>query len=64
MSLDEYVTVKEAAEILSVSDGRVRQYIMENRLPSQKVGNLRLIKRSDVESFEAKDSGRPKGKKK
>ncbi len=42
------VTSKEAAEILSVSESRIRQFILANRLRSRKIGNTRLIKRADL----------------
>jgi excisionase family DNA binding protein len=42
------VTSKEAAELLHVSESRIRQFILENRFRSRKVGNTRLIKKADI----------------
>ena len=42
------ITSKEAAQLLNVTEGRIRQIILENRVRSRKVGNTRLIKRADV----------------
>ncbi len=42
------MTSKEAAELLDVSESRIRQFILENRIRSRKVGNTRLIKRADI----------------
>ncbi len=42
------MTSKEAAALLDVSESRIRQFILENRIRSRKVGNTRLIKRGDI----------------
>ncbi len=42
------MTSKEAAELLDVSESRIRQIILEKRIRSRKVGNTRLIKRTDI----------------
>lgn len=55
--LEGYLTVNEAAERLSVTGGRIRQFIAENRLASIKVGNTRLIKTEDLDTLEIKPSG-------
>ena len=59
MEIEGYLTVKEAAEILKVTGGRIRQFIAEGRLNSIKVGTTRLIKREDLERLEIKKTGRP-----
>ncbi|MBT9153050.1 MAG: hypothetical protein DDT35_01277 [Firmicutes bacterium] len=51
-----FVTVAEAAEILGVTPGRVRQFVMTGRLlPAERVGRfgagLCLFRRHDVERF-------------
>jgi excisionase family DNA binding protein len=47
-----YITVKEAAEILDVSDGRVRQFIMEGRLFPRKIaGRINVLPLADVQAF-------------
>lgn len=60
MSVEGYLTVNEAAELSRISGSRIRQFIVEGRLPSIKVGNLRLIKQTDVEALELKKNGRPR----
>lgn len=45
------LTSKEAAELLEVSESRIRQFILANRVRSRKVGNTRLIKRSDIDKI-------------
>lgn len=59
MELEGYLTVVEAAELLGVSGGRIRQYISEGRVESVKVGNTRLIKKESLDKIEIKKSGRP-----
>ena len=56
--MNEYLTTSEAAEYLGVTTARVRQYIKEELLESEKYGRDHLIKRKDVEDL-FKD-GRPK----
>lgn len=60
MSVEGYLTVNEAAELAGISGSRIRQFIVEGRLASIKVGNLRLIKKTDLEALELKKNGRPK----
>ncbi len=46
--MNSEITSKEAAVLLKVTDSRIRQIILENRVRSRKVGNTRLIKRVDI----------------
>jgi len=47
-----YITVKEAAAILDVSEGRVRQFIMEGRLFPRKIaGRINVLPLEDVQEF-------------
>jgi len=56
----EYLTAKQVAEKLGVSAGRVRQLVVENRLPATKFGNSLMILESDLELVrERKKTGRP-----
>ena len=58
--IEGYLTTRESAEKLGVSEGRVRQLIAENRLPTTKIGNSNLIRESDLELVrERKRTGRP-----
>ena len=45
----ENLTVKEAAEILKVSEQSIHNYIKKGYLPAKKVGRVLLIKREDIE---------------
>jgi excisionase family DNA binding protein len=56
----EYLTAKQAAEKLGISAGRIRQLVVENRLPASKFGNSLMILESDLELVrERKKTGRP-----
>lgn len=60
---DKLITTTEAAKILGVSASRVRQFILEGRLESSKIGRDQLLKQSAVEDFALKPrdrTGRPK----
>lgn len=60
-----YLTTKQVAEILNVSQSRVRQLIMEDRLSSTKIGRDNLINQDDLDEYlknEKKPAGRPKKK--
>lgn len=37
--------------MLEVSESRVRQFILSNRVRSRKIGNTRLIKRIDIDKI-------------
>lgn len=62
LRMKEFLTTREAAEILNVSDARIRQLIYAGRLPSQKIGQMNLIKKSDLELVKDRKAGRPKKK--
>ena len=60
---DKLITTSDAANLLGVSSSRVRQFILEERLNSVKIGRDQLLKQSDVEAFASKPrprTGRPK----
>ncbi len=58
----EFLTTGEVAQILGVSDIRVRQFHREERLVGQKLGMQLVFERRDVERFSKQDrpNGRPK----
>ena len=56
--MTEFITTSEAAEVLGVTTARIRQYIKEERLRSQKHGRDHLLIKKEVEKFSK--SGRPK----
>ncbi|HEY0320110.1 MAG TPA: helix-turn-helix domain-containing protein [Pyrinomonadaceae bacterium] len=63
--MNEFLTTEQAAAELGVSDSRVRQLILEGKLPAQKFGRSHMIKRSDLKNVEIGNRGRPpKDKKK
>lgn len=60
--MSKYFTTEEAAAYLGVTPSRVRQYIAEERLPSEKYGRDHMIKEHDLEYFAKKGKkrrGRP-----
>lgn len=63
MAIGNLITVAEAAEIIGVSDVRVRQFIAKGRLkPAQTVGKMHFLDAAAVRKFAKKDRkpGRPK----
>ena len=58
-SIEEYISVSEAAEILSISRQRVLQLIEAGRLKARKVGNTYIIARSALQAVEDRKPGRP-----
>ena len=57
--MDEYLTTQQAAERLGITDSRVRQLILEGRLPGQKFGRSNMIRASDLKAVEGIKRGRP-----
>lgn len=59
--IEGFITTKEAAQKLNVSEGRIRQLVADGRLPAVKVGQTNLVKEIDLEAVrERKRTGRPK----
>lgn len=54
------LSAKEAAERLNVTSSRVRQLILESRLPARKIGNAYAIEESDLALVADRPTGRPK----
>lgn len=59
-SLPGYVSIKEAAKILGISDKRVYEYVDEGRLPSMWAADVIMIPLDEVRQFKRKSSGRPR----
>lgn len=62
--MDE-VTMAEAAELVGVSRGRIRQLVAARTLPERRrVGNVVLLDRADVDRYAARERkpGWPKGR--
>ena len=53
-----HVPIKEAAEMLGLSDKRVLQYILSKRLPAHKVQSRYMIPIEAVQEFQQKPHGR------
>ncbi len=58
--MDKWLTTQEAAEKLGVTDSRVRQLILEGRLPAQKFGRANMIREEDLNLVKDRKPGRPK----
>jgi excisionase family DNA binding protein len=57
--ISEYVTVAQAADLLGLSKSRVEQYIRSGSLAvASIVGNVRLLRRADVELMQSKVRGK------
>lgn len=54
-------TVAEAANVLNVTERRVRQFIEESQLPARKFGRDWMIEDADLETFASRErrTGRP-----
>ena len=61
-SLDGYISIKEAASRLGVSDKRVYQYVMSGRLSAQRIGHILIIPVEEVNQFKPGPSGRVREK--
>ena len=59
-NLPGYVSIKEAAKILGVSDKRVYEYVDEGRLPSTWAADVIMIPLDEVKEFKRRSSGRPR----
>lgn len=57
---EKYLTVREAAERLNVSPGRIHQFICEGRIESVKFGYVRAIPEREVERLERERKNRPR----
>ena len=61
--MSKYLTTEEAANYLGVTPSRIRQFIAEDRLVSEKYGRDHMIKESILKEFAKngkKKRGRPK----
>jgi excisionase family DNA binding protein len=58
--MPEYVSIKEAAKMLGVSDKRVYAYIEDGRLPAVRAAHVIMIPVEEVKKFQPKISGRPR----
>ncbi len=55
------LTTKETAQLLGLSDGRVRRMVLDGIIKSKKFGRSNMIKKSDAEKVKTYGKvGRPK----
>jgi len=59
-TIPEYVSIKEAAKMLGVSDKRVYAYIEDGRLPAVRAAHVIMIPIQEIKKFKPKISGRPR----
>lgn len=59
-NIPEYVSIKEAAKLLGVSDKRVYAYIEDGRLPAMRAAHVIMIPIEEVKRFKPQISGRPR----
>jgi excisionase family DNA binding protein len=60
--MEAMLTSAEAAAKLKVSSTRIRQLILEGRLPAQKFGHIHQIREADLAKVKNRKHGRPKKK--
>jgi excisionase family DNA binding protein len=62
MAIGNFVTTQEAADILGVTDIRVRQIVQDGRLTRHNAGRMILLDKREVQEFAKEDrpAGRPK----
>jgi excisionase family DNA binding protein len=61
-NLPGYVSIKEAANMLGVSDKRVYQYVRAGRLPAQRIGHILILPIEEVKQFKPSPTGRVRTK--
>ena len=59
----KFISVKQAAERLGVSDRRVRALIVAKRLPAQRIGGVWIIDAKALKLVKERKPGRPPKKK-
>jgi excisionase family DNA binding protein len=59
-NMAEYVSIKDAAKILGVSDKRVYAYVEDGRLPAVRAAHVIMIPLQAVREFKPKIAGRPR----
>jgi len=58
--MENLLTTQQASEILGVNPSRVRQFILEGRLPAIKFGRDWVISKDDLSKVANRRTGRPK----
>lgn len=57
-----YLTVREVADGLELSERMVHTYIQDGRLPGQKMGRMTVVKEEDYNVFRRSKKGRPRSR--
>jgi excisionase family DNA binding protein len=57
-----YISTKQAASLLGVSNHRLYQYVKAGRLPAVRIGKAFMLRVEDVERFKPNPSGRMRTK--
>jgi excisionase family DNA binding protein len=57
MNPNDLLTSKQAAEELKVTESRIRQLILADKLPAQKFGRSHMIKRNDLKKVDIVGTG-------
>lgn len=60
MALGPWLSTDEAARVMGVSPGRVRQLIVQQRIASRKEGQKRWIHERDARAWRPNPPGRPR----
>lgn len=58
--MNDLLTTSEVADLVGLTDARIRQLIYAKILPSIKIGNMNLVNRADIKLLENRKHGRPK----
>lgn len=54
------LTTQETAQLLGLSDSRIRRMVLDGIIPAQKFGHINMIKRTDAEKVKVHGKkGRP-----
>ena len=57
--MPDLLTTQQVADRLGVSASRVRQFILEGRLPAIKLGRDNLVREEDLRLLQDRKAGRP-----
>ena len=55
--MEEYLTIKQAAELLGITRQTVYQAIQANRLPATRMLERVVVTRTDVEAYQQRTAG-------
>ena len=61
LAMDRLLSIKQAAELLSCSEGAIRKWVYQRRLPCVKVGRLTRLRPKDLEALVVKGLPGPPG---